>query len=24
VQGYLFSMPVPAAECATLFRQKIA
>ena len=24
VQGYLFSMPVPAAECASLFRQKIA
>ena len=24
VQGYLFSMPVPADECATLFRQKIA
>jgi diguanylate cyclase (GGDEF)-like protein len=24
VQGFLFSMPIPAAECATLFRQKIA
>ncbi len=24
VQGYLFSMPLPAAECATLFRRKIA
>jgi EAL domain-containing protein (putative c-di-GMP-specific phosphodiesterase class I) len=24
VQGFLFSMPLPAADCATLFRQKIA
>jgi diguanylate cyclase (GGDEF)-like protein len=24
VQGYLFSMPVPADQCASLFRQKIA
>jgi hypothetical protein len=24
VQGFLFSMPLPAAECATLFREKIA
>jgi diguanylate cyclase (GGDEF)-like protein len=24
VQGFLFSMPIPAADCATLFRQKIA
>jgi EAL domain-containing protein (putative c-di-GMP-specific phosphodiesterase class I) len=24
VQGFLFSMPLPAADCATLFREKIA